>query len=75
MHNARYAVSASNIAPLGDAGAGFLHQVQAKAEFNSTFWTAGAALIAAFGGGKLSVDRYPSEQGRGILGAARGNVG
>lgn len=42
---------------LGDGGAGFLHQVQSKAEFNSTFWAAGAALIAAFGGGKLSVDR------------------
>lgn len=42
---------------LNDGGAGFLHQVQAKAEFNSTFWAAGAALIAAFGGGRLSADR------------------
>ena len=42
---------------LADGGAGFLHQVQAKAEYNSTFWTAGAALIVAFGGGRLSVDR------------------
>ncbi|WP_417278249.1 DoxX family protein [Celeribacter sp.] len=42
---------------LGDGGAAFLHQVQLKAEFNSTFWFAGAAIIAAFGGGKLSLDR------------------
>ncbi|MFE3838978.1 DoxX family protein [Pseudogemmobacter sonorensis] len=42
---------------LGDGGAGFLHQVQAKAVFNSTFWAAGAAIIAAFGGGRLSLDR------------------
>ncbi len=41
---------------LADGGAGFLHQVQAKAVFNSTFWAAGAALIAAFGGGRLSLD-------------------
>lgn len=42
---------------LEDGGYAFLHQVQSKAEFNSTFWAAGAALIAAFGGGKISVDR------------------
>lgn len=42
---------------LNDGGTAFLHQVQAKAESNSTFWAAGAAIIAAFGGGKLSVDR------------------
>lgn len=42
---------------LADGGAGFLHQVQAKAVFNSSFWTAGAALVAAFGGGRLSADR------------------
>ncbi|MGU3575381.1 DoxX family protein [Brucellaceae bacterium C25G] len=43
---------------LKDGGTAFLEQVQMKAEFNSTFWTAGAAIIAAFGGGKLSVDRF-----------------
>ena len=42
---------------LADGGAAFLHQVQAKAEFNSTFWAADAAIIAAFGGGKFSLDR------------------
>lgn len=42
---------------LADGGAGFLHQVQSKAEFNSAFWAAGAAIIAAFGGGRISVDR------------------
>lgn len=42
---------------LADGGAGFLHQVQSKAEFNSTFWAAGAGLIAAFGAGRFSVDR------------------
>lgn len=43
---------------LGDGGAAFLHQVQSKADFNSTFWAAGAAIIAAFGGGKISIDRW-----------------
>ena len=48
----------SNLARLlGDGGAGFLHQVQSKAEFNSTFWAAGAMIIAAFGGGRISLDR------------------
>lgn len=42
---------------LADGGSAFLHQVQAKAEFNSLFWTGGAFLFAAFGGGYLSVDR------------------
>jgi len=42
---------------LADGGLGFLHQVQSKAEFNSAFWTGGAMLIAAFGGGRYSVDR------------------
>jgi putative oxidoreductase len=45
---------------LPDGGAGFLAGptgVQRKAELASLFWTAGAALIAAFGGGPLSVDR------------------
>lgn len=55
--NLHYLTDQGQARLLGDSGAGFLHQVQAKAEFNSTFWTAGAAIIAAFGGGKLSVDR------------------
>ena len=45
---------------LPDGGAAFLAGptgVQLKAEMNSIFWTAGAALIAAFGGGGLSIDR------------------
>ncbi|WP_323037173.1 DoxX family protein [Pararhodobacter sp.] len=45
---------------LADGGARFLSSptgVQLKAELNSLFWTAGAAIIAALGGGKLSVDR------------------
>ncbi len=55
--NLQYLTDQGQARLLEDGGAGFLHQVQAKAEFNSTFWAAGAALIAAFGGGKLSVDR------------------
>ena len=42
---------------LADGGTAFLHQVQEKAENNSLFWAAGAALIAAYGGGRLSLDR------------------
>lgn len=42
---------------LGDGGSKFLHQVQAKAELASLFWTGGAFLFAAFGGGYLSLDR------------------
>ena len=45
---------------LTDGGAGFLAGptgVQLKAEWNSLFWSAGAALIAAFGGGAYSIDR------------------
>ncbi|MFP7571295.1 DoxX family protein [Marivita sp. S2033] len=45
---------------LTDGGAAFLAGptgVQLKAEWTSLFWTAGAALIAAFGGGAFSVDR------------------
>lgn len=56
--NLQYLTDQGQTRLLGDGGAGFLHQVQVKAEFNSTFWTAGAALIASFGGGKLSVDRW-----------------
>lgn len=46
---------------LPDGGAAFLAGptgVQLKAEMNSMFWTAGAAIIAALGGGALSVDRW-----------------
>ncbi len=42
---------------LADGGTKFLHQVQEKAEQNSLFWTGGAFLFAAFGGGYLSLDR------------------
>lgn len=55
--NTQYLTADGQAQLLTDGGAAFLHQVQAKAEFNSTFWAAGAALIAAFGGGRISVDR------------------
>jgi len=42
---------------LVDGGHAFLMEVQEKAVFNSTFWAAGAGLIAAFGGGPFSIDR------------------
>jgi putative oxidoreductase len=42
---------------LADGGARFLEQVQEKAEIASLFWTGGAFLFAAFGGGYLSLDR------------------
>lgn len=45
---------------LPDGGAAFLNGptgVQLKANTNSLFWAAGAAIIAALGGGWLSVDR------------------
>ncbi len=45
------------LARLGDGGTKFLHQVQTKAELASLFWTGGAFLFAAFGGGYLSLDR------------------
>lgn len=45
------------LARLADGGHGFLHQVQGKAELASLFWTGGAFLFAAFGGGYLSLDR------------------
>jgi putative oxidoreductase len=56
--NLQYLTAQGQAQLLSDGGGGFLHQVQAKAEFNSTFWAAGAAIIAAFGGGRLSVDRW-----------------
>lgn len=54
--NVQY-LTANGQARLADGGMGFLHQAQGKAVFNSTFWAAGAAVIAAFGGGRLSLDR------------------
>ncbi|UJW73435.1 DoxX family protein [Rhizobium sp. SL42] len=45
------------LARLGDGGTKFLHQVQGKAELASLFWTGGAFLFAAFGGGCVSLDR------------------
>jgi len=47
----------TGVARLADGGAKFLHQVQEKAEQDSLFWTGGAFLFAAFGGGYLSLDR------------------
>ena len=41
-----------------DGGAAFLAQVQDKAILASLFWTGGAFLYAAFGGGYLSLDRF-----------------
>lgn len=55
--HAEYLTANGEARLLADGGRAFLHQVQDKAVFNSTFWTAGAALIAAFGGGRWSVDR------------------
>lgn len=55
--NLQYLTAEGQARLLGDGGLAFLHQVQEKAEFNSLFWAAGAALIAAFGGGRISVDR------------------
>jgi putative oxidoreductase len=44
-------------ARLADGGAAFLAQVQDKAINASLFWTGGAFLFAAFGGGYVSLDR------------------
>lgn len=60
--NLQYLTEDGQLRLLADGGAGFLHQVQSKAEFNSTFWFAGAAIIAAFGGGKLSIDRVIAKE-------------
>ncbi|WP_108257877.1 DoxX family protein [Mangrovicoccus ximenensis] len=43
---------------LGDGGMAFGARIQEKAIYASLFWAAGAALIAAFGGGYFSVDRH-----------------
>jgi len=42
---------------LKDGGEMFGERIQEKAIYASLFWAGGAALIAAFGGGPLSVDR------------------
>ncbi len=55
--NLQYLTAEGQQRLLTDGGTAFLEQVQSKAEFNSTFWAAGAAIIAAFGGGRLSLDR------------------
>ncbi|MGV8939034.1 MAG: DoxX family protein [Allorhizobium sp.] len=47
----------AGVTRLADGGAKFLAQVQTKAELASLFWTGGAFLFAAFGGGYWSVDR------------------
>jgi putative oxidoreductase len=47
----------NGVARLADGGVNFLVQVQDKAEQDSLFWTGGAFLFAAFGGGYLSLDR------------------
>ncbi|WP_430513043.1 DoxX family protein [Pannonibacter phragmitetus] len=47
----------SAVTRLADGGAKFLEQVQTKAELASLFWAGGALFFAAYGGGKLSVDR------------------
>lgn len=56
-NNVEYLTEAGQARLLSDGGAGFLGMVQAKTEGNSLFWALGAAIIAAFGGGRLSVDR------------------
>lgn len=43
---------------MADGGAKFLAQVQDKAILASLFWTGGAFLFAAFGGGYLSADQF-----------------
>jgi putative oxidoreductase len=47
----------NGLAKLADGGGKFLHQVQEKAVQDSLFWTGGAFLFAAFGGGHFSLDR------------------
>lgn len=47
----------AQFALLKDGGVLFGERIQEKAIYASLFWAAGAALIAAFGGGYLSVDR------------------
>lgn len=55
--NLQYLTEAGQKRLLPDGGVAFLELVQGKAEYASIFWGASAAIIAAFGGGALSVDR------------------
>jgi len=55
--NLQYLTGADQRSLLADGGGAFLHQVQSKAEFNSTIRAAGSAIVAAYGGGRISVDR------------------
>ena len=52
----------NGIKRLADGGGAFLTSVQLKAELASIFWTAGALLIAAFGGAHFSLDRLFKKQ-------------
>ncbi|SKA18937.1 DoxX family protein [Consotaella salsifontis] len=54
--NTQYLTAQGQRQLLTDGGMAFLHLVQDKAVTNQIFWTVGAALIAAFGAGRLSVD-------------------
>jgi len=47
---------------LSDGGIAFLTLVQLKAELSSLFWTVGALLLAAFGGGYWSLDKLMKKQ-------------
>lgn len=49
--------SGAQAALLKDGGLAFGARIQEKAIYASLFWAAGAALIAAFGGGYFSLDR------------------
>lgn len=55
--NMQYLTDQGQARLLADGGEKFLHLVQRKAEFDSLFWSASAALIAVFGGGPYSLDR------------------
>ncbi|HEY0214593.1 MAG TPA: DoxX family protein [Paenirhodobacter sp.] len=55
--NTQYLTAAGQKRLLADGGHAFLELVQGKAEYSSIFWALGAAIIAAFGGGRISVDR------------------
>ena len=46
----------------GDGGGAFLHQGWSKADFHSTFRAAGAAIVTAFAGGRISVDSWPGKE-------------
>ncbi|WP_319484634.1 DoxX family protein [uncultured Cohaesibacter sp.] len=50
--------SGGGLGMLKDGGASFLRMMQEKAVTNSLFWSGGAFLYAAFGGGRLSVDHF-----------------